>query len=932
MNIPTRFLIVLSALTSSSAEYSKITKTDLSTNQYDLSTIKHRLLKHHDFSTILYTALDDEITLQHLRSGRKLRGNRVESTTSVEEEAWESMMQHGWTRTTQFAHERSLRAENTTVTTDEDTYKHPFLLCSSYPNTSGYLRLHRISSALQTSSPLLRSQTVYNTEDRSCFMVVSIADDLMNAFESDLMANVTFAPVVDIQKFAAGTPSAILDDDWAIPSTASLRSGLNSFQDNATTIVERRGWTRSIMVDLISGATSDEEVVSAAQDILEYIKSLARADNSRLRSMNINSTASSSSVSSLREAFSLTSSSSNKRTFRTRQKTQTIWSNALSNGVEAEHGCQSMFDLLEVRSRGNFHGDEDSEDDDASSVTGFELILNAPTTGCTTDIVSSAWNKDCIFSLMIGLSVHSSVQTIEISHQIELASTTEGNSNPQWITQSGDRNRRPFFDNGLDGSGQVVAVADGGLDRDNCYFRDAGADDDTESMFGDNWDMTQRKIVHYDDSFGDKKEIPMGHGTYVSGIIAGRKSSNGVDEEVGYADGVAPGSKLSFFDMEVGSTGIQDPGVSRLFASSFNSGRGAKILNASWGRGYKGKYSAFCRDYDNALRSKYSNVLFVASSGNTGMGGVASTVQNPADCKNTFSVGASLSSGNDARSREMGIEYLADYSSRGPTFDGRFKPDIVAPGHFIVAANSDPSVVGECDGTTAPNVQTSLTAGLGVQYVSGTSMSSPVVAGTASILRQYFAEGWCDSERCCGSKGCGVAMNPSGSLLKALLMNGAQPLTGGIQQVPDGNVLTTQFLSEYDNNQGMGRLNLLNSVPLKGENDIQLITVNDKRIGNGDEDTYDIQIDTSNGCDADLRVTLAWYDAPGMVGCTNCLLNDIDVYMEEVGDDSKTYHPNGMNQRDTKNTVERIRASRLNLVTKFRKVCVCCHTNQLFFH
>ncbi|EED89728.1 subtilisin-like serine protease, partial [Thalassiosira pseudonana CCMP1335] len=376
---------------------------------------------------------------------------------------------------------------------------------------------------------------------------------------------------------------------------------------------------------------------------------------------------------------------------------------------------------------------------------------------------------------------------------------------------------------GLDGSGQVVAVADGGLDRDNCYFRDAGADDDTE------------KIVHYDDSFGDKKEIPMGHGTYVSGIIAGRKSSN-----VGYADGVAPGSKLSFFDMEVGSTGIQDPGVSRLFASSFNSGRGAKILNASWGRGYKGKYSAFCRDYDNALRSKYSNVLFVASSGNTGMGGVASTVQNPADCKNTFSVGASLSSGNDARSREMGIEYLADYSSRGPTFDGRFKPDIVAPGHFIVAANSDPSVVGECDGTTAPNVQKSLTAGLGVQYVSGTSMSSPVVAGTASILRQYFAEG-------------------CGSLLKALLMNGAQPLTGGIQQ--------------YDNNQGMGRLNLLNS------NDIQLITVNDKRIGNGDEDTYDIQIDTSNGCDADLRVTLAWYDAPGMVGCTNCLLNDIDVYM-----------------------------------------------------
>ena len=70
---------------------------------------------------------------------------------------------------------------------------------------------------------------------------------------------------------------------------------------------------------------------------------------------------------------------------------------------------------------------------------------------------SSAWNKQCVLSLIIGLSIQPMVQTIEIAQKLELASIT-GKTNPQWITQSGKINRRPFFDSGLDGSGQVVAV------------------------------------------------------------------------------------------------------------------------------------------------------------------------------------------------------------------------------------------------------------------------------------------------------------------------------------------------------------------------------------------------------------------------------------------------------------------------------------------
>jgi hypothetical protein len=103
-------------------------------------------------------------------------------------------------------------------------------------------------------------------------------------------------------------------------------------------------------------------------------------------------------------------------------------------------------------------------------------------------------------------------------------------------------------------------------------------------------------------------------------------------------------------------------------------------------------------------------------------------------------------------------------------------------------------------------------------------------------------------------------------------------------------------------------VNLLNSLPLTGENNIQLIAINDKVITYDDMQEYLVDIDRSNGCNSDLRVTLAWYDAPGSVGCTSCVMNDLDLYIEEVNGVEKFY-PNGLSSRDRKNTVERIRVS-----------------------
>ena len=878
-----------------------------------------QLLSRADFSKILYRSIDhDAVMLQHL-NGRHLRGYN-------EIKIWNEMMQHGWTVAKSSPTNRILRSENVTFhaarnepTPDqEEEDKHPFLICSSYPNESGYLRLQRILSAFNTTASF--SQTVYNTEESSCFVLLTYSAVVERAFgdvsetRDGRMSTVTFGPLVDVLKFSAGTPSSILaDEKWKPPSDTvnpSLRSGIvNSIQ-------EEKLWIRSFMVDLISGSlegtsADDESIEALSNDILKsvvamahvrpmHVKPVNETKLSLLRSFDIESSID---IPSVREAFSLTSTATELSNMKHRSLPNNIWSDALTNGFEAEHGCANMFDLLEVRPRGgvNATDSQDDHDDASMSVIGFELFLHGPQTSDQDILDSSAWNKQCVLSLIMGLSVHPSVQTIEMAQKLELAST-DGNSNPQWITQSAIVDSRPFFDLGLDGSGQVVAVADGGLDRDNCYFRDAT---DSEGIFGGSWDMTQRKIVSYDDTFADRNEIPSGHGTYVSGIIAGRKSSDGVNDQIGYADGVAPGSKIHFFDMELGAAGIQDPGVSRLFASLYNSGSGAHVMNGSWGRSYGGQYTSFCRDYDTLLRTTYSNVLFVVSGGNTGMGGIKSSIQNPADCKNALAVGATLSYGNDIRSKEKGIDYLADYSSRGPSADGRIKPDIVGPGHFILAPNADPSSFAECDGSSTPNVQYSLSSGNGVKFVSGTSMSSPVIAGAAAIVRQYFEEGWCSSRWCCGSKACGDSINPSGSLLKAILMNGAQPLTGGVQQVPDGSVLADE-LSEYDNSQGFGRLNLLNSLPLSGENNLELIAINDKLIQNGAEHEYFVSVDASSGCNSDLRVTLAWYDPAGSIGCTNCVMNDVDLRMEEV-DGSEIFFPNGLSYRDKKNTVERIR-------------------------
>lgn len=360
-------------------------------------------------------------------------------------------------------------------------------------------------------------------------------------------------------------------------------------------------------------------------------------------------------------------------------------------------------------------------------------------------------------------------------------------------------------------------------------------------------------------------------GTHVAGTIAGKPFQG--TSPVG--NGVAEDAKLAVFDFAISASGSFDPGVDRLFASLYNNGKGAKVINGSWGRQGSGVYSAECRDMDDAL-AQYEDILYVASAGNMGSW---RTINSPADCKSTLAVGASFNQNGAGRDR------LVSYSSRGPTADGRIKPDVVAPGFSIQSSTG-----GAC----------------GWRSMDGTSMSAPGVSGAAAIVRQYLREGFLDG----GYRGSGEGFDPSGSLVKAILMNSGRSISHVFTR--QGKVAGTS--RAYDNSQGHGAVHLTNTLPLQGINDLSAFAVDNAVIS--DAQTFTFEVDTTK-CHSNteplggrssnkiVSVTLAYYDPPAQAGSKESLVNDLDLWVE--GPNGEVLHSNGLTQKDRKNTVERVR-------------------------
>lgn len=178
-------------------------------------------------------------------------------------------------------------------------------------------------------------------------------------------------------------------------------------------------------------------------------------------------------------------------------------------------------------------------------------------------------------------------------------------------------------------------------------------------------------------------------------------------------------------------------------------------------------------------------------------------------------------------------------------------------------------------------------------------MAAPVVAGTAALIRQYFEEGWYPL----GKPTPANKMKPSAALVKAILINGGQFLLG----IQNGNEI--KDISPYDNNQGFGRISMINSLPLAEKNHFNMKIFDRADIRDGFIHKYTLTVDSRNGCDiSELSITLVWADPPALSNCKKCLLNDLDLFAVKNGTEF-SHFPNGRLNRDNTNNSERIRLS-----------------------
>lgn len=406
------------------------------------------------------------------------------------------------------------------------------------------------------------------------------------------------------------------------------------------------------------------------------------------------------------------------------------------------------------------------------------------------------------------------------------------------------------------GAGQIVAVADTGLDDQHPDF--------------------QGRIVGIV-ALGRPNDYsdPHGHGTHVAGSILGDGSASG-----GALQGTAPGAQLFFqslLDAQGGLGGLPLD-LGDLFDEAYRSG--ARIHNNSWGSATSSRYTINASEVDDFIAT-HRDMLIVISAGNEGNAADPRSnsaagfvdwlsIGSPASCKNALTVGASRSDrttngystltygnawpnhfpdppvGNDKVSGDP--QSLAAFSSRGPCDDRRIKPDVVAPGTDIASTKSSRAPLSHFWGPYPGNGR--------YAFMGGTSMAAPLVSGCAAVVREYFV----------------TTRNhqPSAALLKAALINGTTWLSGADSTAPA--VGTPNY------HQGFGRINLIDTIPNPARPQMQIRFVDEWQTPaesftlTGQRKRYQFSISAPAG---PLRMCLAYTDLP-----MRSLQNDLNLFLQ----------------------------------------------------
>ncbi len=324
-------------------------------------------------------------------------------------------------------------------------------------------------------------------------------------------------------------------------------------------------------------------------------------------------------------------------------------------------------------------------------------------------------------------------------------------------TVKADAAQRAFY---ATGEGITWGVMDSGIHAEHPHFQKHANIDPTSTY-------------HQDFTGSPVGPQPLrdayGHGTHVAGIIAGEQSLDfpGVGQNQLMAIGqelsssgqtrirpfqleritaIAPKCKLVSLkvldEFGIGKASNVIAAIAYVYALNSN-GRDLKIhgVNLSLGYSFDPKWfacghSPLCVEVNRLVKS---GVVVVVAAGNSGYGTITTsegsseacldlTINDPGNAEQAITVGSTH--------RDMPHRYgVSFFSSKGPTGDGRFKPDLLAPGEKILSCAAPGSKLVD-----------EMTEGDPCAYVeqSGTSMAAPHVSGAIaaflSIRREHIGE------------------------------------------------------------------------------------------------------------------------------------------------------------------------------------------------
>jgi subtilisin family serine protease len=366
---------------------------------------------------------------------------------------------------------------------------------------------------------------------------------------------------------------------------------------------------------------------------------------------------------------------------------------------------------------------------------------------------------------------------------------------------------------GLYGSGQIVAVADSGLDV-GTTGSGMSADFAGRILAGQAICATFGGRTTWNDF--------LGHGTHVSGSVLGSGVLSGSNpashQYTNSFAGVAPEAQLVFQSVDNapgdGLECVPNDLSTYIFGPAY--GLGARIHTNSWGgptggTSYDPQYGGYTLSSQSADQAawNYKNMLILFAAGNSGVDADSNgkvdpdSISSPGTAKNVITVGASENDRPDLDTT-WGYAWSSDYpvdpinqdrladnpdgmaafSGRGPTDDGRVKPDLVAPGTFVISDRSHDPDAGIGWGEYDSNYV----------YNGGTSMATPLTAGAAALVREWLVD-------------VRNITTPSAALMKAILINGAADMSPGQYTSPQ-EIPTIR----PNNVSGWGRVDLAESL------------------------------------------------------------------------------------------------------------------------